>query len=142
MVDKNIIATRISRIKEATELLSFIKEVDRGKFAGDPDLFLKAERLVEIIVQSMIDIGSHIIASESLKKPENYGEIFEVLAQNSIIDDTLMMKVKLLAGLRNILAHDYLETDHGQLFDNLNLHMGDFMEFCSQIAGYISDRAK
>ena len=52
MVDKDIVATRLSKMKEAVKLLNFIDIVSKEDFVKNPDNFLKAERLLEIIVQS------------------------------------------------------------------------------------------
>ena len=43
-------------------------------------------------------------------------------------------KIAPMAGLRNILVHDYLDIDREKLYDLLRTHLDDFKEFGRHIA--------
>lgn len=137
MVDKDIIAARLSKMKEAAKLLDFIDTVSEEDFAKNPDNFLKAERLLEIIVQSMVDIGTHIIASKSLKKAEDYHEVFDILIEAEVFPEKFSKSLHNLVGLRNLLTHEYLKIDHARLYENLIKNKTDFGLFCNHIARFI-----
>lgn len=137
MVDKDIITTRLSKIKEAVKLFDFIDTVSKEDFAKNPDNFLKAERLLEIIVQSMIDIGTHIIASKSLKKAEDYHEVFDILVDAGVFPEEFSESLHNLVGLRNLLTHEYLKIDHSRLYENLIKNKKDFGLFCNYIVRFI-----
>ena len=62
-----------------------------------------------ISIQAAIDISSHLISKNQLKRPTTYRETFELLGQAGIISEELAGELSDLAGLRNVLVHIYGE---------------------------------
>jgi len=131
MIDKEVLASRISTIKSySIQLKSLLDEVAQADFAGTPKHFLLGERLLEVIVQSMLDIGSHIISGLQLEKPSDYHDIVTILVKNKIIPAKFAPRMHSLIGLRNLLAHEYIIVDHNQLYKDAKNGLKDFAEFC------------
>ena len=137
MIDKNIIAARISEIKEGTKLLQPLTIISSEEFAKNPDYFLKAERLLEIIVQSIIDIGTHIIAAKSFKKAEDYHQVVDILVKEGVFQENLSDRLHELIGLRNLLAHEYLEIDRDRFHQDIKTGFSDFEIICKSIINYL-----
>ena len=64
-----------------------------------------------ISIQAAIDISSHLISKNQLKRPTTYRETFELLGQAGMISEELAGELSDLAGLRNVLVHIYGELD-------------------------------
>ena len=137
MVDTDIVTTRLSKMKEAVSLLGFVNTVSKEDFVNNRDNFLKAERLLEIIVQSMIDIGTHIIAAKSFKKAQDYHEVFDILISAGVFPEEFSKSLHSLVGLRNLLAYEYLKIDHSELYEALLKNKEDIRLFCKSIADFI-----
>lgn len=69
----------------------------------------EVERWVENLINSAIDIGEIILASNRIKIPDYYREIFLKLANFDEFKDVRIDKFGEWVRLRNILAHEYLD---------------------------------
>lgn len=84
-------------------------------------------------VNSLIEIGEHIVTKRKLGFPSTYGEIFELLYQNGILTKEELEASRRLIFLRNLIAHEYYKIRESEL-----LEMADLLE---KIKGFI-EKAK
>lgn len=137
MTDPEVIASRLSKIKESLRLLEPLARMSLAEFSKNPDHFLKGERLLEITIQAMIDIGTHIISSRSLRKPQDYHEVFDILVENRLLPKGLLQPLHAMVGLRNVLIHEYLEVDKQVLHKTICQDLRDVKSFLKAIAGLL-----
>ncbi len=124
MVRKDLIAARIEKLRQYIKTLDSIRAVDSATFKKDVYLHATAERYLHLSIESLLDIGNHIIADQGLKKPDTYAEIFEILAEEGIISEALMKDLEGMAAFRNILVHDYFRVDLDQVYMILQNKLG------------------
>ena len=60
------------------------------------------ERLVQLIVDEMVDINTHIIAESDFQVPSDYQSTFITLAENKILPAEFAEKIAPSIGLRNL----------------------------------------
>ena len=60
-----------------------------------------------------------------------------LLGENKVVPVDLAKKMAPLAGLRNILVHDYLEIDLKRIYEFLRNDLSDFSEFGKYISRYV-----
>lgn len=77
-------------------------------------VFAKLARL-----DSLLDIGAHLVSELGLKPAEDYQGVFASLGAHGTIDGELADRLGKAAGLRNLLVHDYGDIDHARLWDSL-----------------------
>ena len=111
MVKKAIVTARLERLREYLKTLRAVEEFDLERFKNDPFIHGAAERYLHLAIECLLDIGNHIIADRGFRKPETYGEVFEILAEESVISPELMGELAGMAAFRNVLVHDYLKLD-------------------------------
>ena len=75
-----------------------------------------------------------------LTEPAGYEGVIPELGSAAILPANLVERLSGIAGLRNILVHDYLAVDHGRLFDDLSAGQGDFEAFARAIEVFVSSR--
>lgn len=85
------------------------KDLDWAEYESDRAKKREVERWAEQIVNAVIDIAETILASERRPMPETYRLIIQVLGSVPPFDAKLCDKLSSYVGLRNILAHEYLE---------------------------------
>jgi uncharacterized protein YutE (UPF0331/DUF86 family)/predicted nucleotidyltransferase len=73
------------------------------------------ERLVQLIVQALLDLGLMIIVAFGWRRPRAYSEISYILREHSVIGDDEARLLKSMAGLRNVLVHAYTIIDRGRV---------------------------
>jgi uncharacterized protein YutE (UPF0331/DUF86 family) len=111
LVKKAIIAARLERLRQYLKTLREVEKFGPERFKADPFIHGTAERYLHLTIECLLDIGNHIIADHGYRKPESYGEIFEILAKNNVISHELLQELSGMAALRNVLVHDYLRLD-------------------------------
>lgn len=133
MVDKPLISKKLQRIE------SYIKQIRDKKDPGI-ELFLKNRDLQSIIlfnliqaIQTCIDIGAHIISDSGWAAPATQAEIFEMLAENKVIQASLAGKMIQMTGFRNRIVHEYEKTDFKIVHKIWKKHLADINKFCKAV---------
>ncbi len=94
---------------------------------------------LQLSIQLVLDIGNHILADAG-NPAQDYSKIFEKLAQIEVIPADFAESIKNMAGLRNVLVHQYTEVDMGKLVDVLNNRLGDFSKFAAYVMNYLENK--
>ena len=133
MVDQNIIQARIEKIRESIARLRKFGTMSEDQFCEDDDSSKLAERHLEIAIQAAIDIGHHVIADMDLGLPQDYKDVFRILAKHNIISSHLGKKLESMTGMRNVLVHDYLQLDVHRIYAAIKNDLRDLDEFIAAI---------
>jgi hypothetical protein len=136
LVDPEVVRRRIRDIAERVSKLAEIRAFGRERFLTDEMVRAAAERLVQLAVQSAIDIAVHVIAEDSGKTPEEYGAAFLALAERGVIDAGLAERLRSAAGMRNVLVHEYLDVDRSRVWEVVE-HPDDLVAFCAAVERYL-----
>jgi uncharacterized protein YutE (UPF0331/DUF86 family) len=136
MPNWEIIEQHIQNMEEALAQLSKYKNISLEEFQKDLGLIWIVEEGLEILIQNLLDMGGHLLASEIKNDWEDYGEVISKLGQHGIIPKEFSERIKEMAGLRNILIHEYLKIDLSKLFDYLEYRLEDFIQFVKYIREY------
>lgn len=83
-------------------------------------------------IQIVIDLSCHIVAHQNLGNAETYSDCIKLLREFNILGKELTQRLISMAGLRNILVHEYVEIDIEQLFEMLN-RLDDFTAFVDAV---------
>lgn len=117
MSNRNVMQKRLDKLREYLALLRQIRKHSKKKYISDQLIHGSGERYLHLAAECALDIGSHIVASQKLGSPGSYREVFTILGEAGILNAELTHKMEDLAGLRNVLAHDYLRIDHAKTYD-------------------------
>jgi uncharacterized protein YutE (UPF0331/DUF86 family) len=71
-----------------------------------------------------------------LGNAETYSNCIKLLGKFDLIDEKLQERLVAMAGLRNILVHEYVAADIKQLLEFLE-HLDDFAAFANAITKHI-----
>ena len=133
----DVIQRKTAIIKERLALIKkLLGKVSRREFEL-PEHHEYAARLIEVIIQAMLDIGNHILAILGKKCVETYRDIFIMLGKEKILPEKFAQKIAPLAGLRNILIHMYDELDLDILWETLHAILHDADMFLYHIFAYL-----
>lgn len=86
-----------------------------------------------LAVETVIDLGSHVISSEGYEAPASYADIFRVLAAEGVISGDLAERLMGMARFRNVLMHLYADVDEDRVLRILRESLGDLDEFVEQL---------
>lgn len=141
-IDKDVINSRISKLREYLKILAKLKKEKKKDFIKDYKIYGLAERYLQLSIECILDIGNHLISRLNLEKPETYQEILEILGNNEILPEEFAHKIAKMAGFRNILIHNYLDIDRTIVYDHLQENLTDFKDFNKYIITYIKKLQK
>lgn len=136
LADPEIVNRRLREIGRRLAALRALRELGREVGRADEGVRAQVERHLQVMIQSAIDIALHVLADDTDRTPEDYGSAFTLLAQAGVVAPDLAARLRLAAGLRNLLVHAYLDIDPGRLWEHLE-HLDDLVEFARQITEYL-----
>jgi len=105
-------------VKALEELYSYSK-LSENEFLSNKTVLNAAKYSFIVAIQGVIDLCHHIVARLYGKVPDEYGECFLILKDKGMIDTEFAVKLKTMAGFRNILIHLYHEVDDRRVYKHL-----------------------
>ena len=118
------------------ELKEFMK-LPNEKFIFDSGTLHITERLVQLIVDGMIDTNQHFIRELNFTIPDDLQSTFYSMGENNILPKAFAEKIAPVVGVRNILVHQYEKLDKELFVRNLKNHFGDLEDYARYIYGYV-----
>jgi uncharacterized protein YutE (UPF0331/DUF86 family) len=135
------IERRLDELSERLARLAPLTDKQRTEFDQDPYLRDIVERNLHMAAQCCIDISHRIISLEKARKPVDYHDAILRMGELGVLPPDFARHLAPLAGLRNILVHEYLSVDWDQVYGNLQ-HLEDLERFASFIRGWLQQRER
>lgn len=133
MINKEKIKKIISEINES------LNEIKKLISMNQDELFLEKRNIAALkyfLLQAIEGVGTicvHISAKIFNKSVSSFGECFEVLEENKIIDQELSERLKKMIKFRNKLIHRYWDIDDNLLVKYAKEDLNDFDDFINSI---------
>lgn len=137
MVDRHVVASRLSVLEGYRARLEAFREMSREDFVADEDSHLLAERLLHLSCECVLDIAQHVISDLGLRQPDDYKDAMEVLCEEGLLEEELAAQLKDWMGFRNILVHLYLTIDHGRCWQAIQDDLGQLDAFAARMARFL-----
>lgn len=128
MVRAEVIRRRLQKLDEYLSILERLREYRLEEFLAEPERYGSAERFLQLAIEALLDIGSHLIAELGLGSIESYSDIPKRLAREGYISRELANRWVNMIGMRNILVHEYLDIDRTLVYTVLTDHLKDLEE--------------
>lgn len=133
MTDAAIVTKRLAKLRQYISLLKQLRSKPTERFLTEPFVHGNAERHMQLAIQGVLHIGSHIVADDKLGDVAEYRDIIRILGEAKYLPPDLAERLLPIAGLRNILVHDYLEVDRNKLYETLQTGIEDFEKFAGHV---------
>lgn len=131
MTDRDLIFKKLSFIETRLAELRALAHPDQLEADIKERRFV--EHTLQICIQAIQDVASHIVADERLGEPETNAELLRRLGERGWIPPELATSLRGLIGFRNILVHAYAEVDVRILRDVTENRLGDLRAFVDAI---------
>jgi uncharacterized protein YutE (UPF0331/DUF86 family) len=119
-------ASELRRLANPAQLESDIKE---RRFV---------ERTLQVALQAVLDVCSHIVSDERLGEPATNRDLVRLAAANGWVAPDLANTLQRMVGFRNVLVHDYDEVNVDILRAILVKHLGDLEAFARGVRGRLA----
>ncbi len=140
MIDKEFIDKRMRLIRRYGEELDRVLEAPDEAIRQNFREHYTLERLLQLIVDEIIDINNHIIRHDprDLETPDDFQSAFRRLSDAEILPEELAKRLAPVVGLRNRLIHRYEEIDIDTMIHTIRRERSDFNEYIAAINRYIA----
>lgn len=133
MVDAEAVRRRLAKLDALVRRLRPYGAMDAPVFEADELAQAACERLLQVAIQLVLDIGAHILSDRGVLDWEEYREIPRRLAEAEILPRELGEQLARAAGLRNVLVHMYLDVDPALVQGAIRDQLDTFGEFAGHV---------
>ena len=136
-VDRPRVREQLAHINESLAGLRKLAEIPSGEYFEDFRNPRTAERLLQVAIQSMLDLSTHLVARAGLPRPETRKDLFEALARMGVLDPSRVESCRQMAGLRNLLVHEYVRIAPTQIREIIENDLDDLVRFVTDVASWM-----
>jgi len=136
LVDVELVEIKLKEMDRYLTQLKKHREVTAVQPENDLDKAWIIQHGLQLCIQVVLDIGNHILSAAGISVQE-YADIFSELARLKVIPGDYARSIKGMAGLRNLLVHEYAGIEMRKLADLVNNRLADFHLFASHVTEYL-----
>jgi len=119
MVYTNVIRRKLINLSEYIEELEPFLEYNYEQYISNYFIKRTGERLIQLIVENMVDINSIIISEMNHIPSKDYYSSFEIIGQLGVIPINFATELAPCTGMRNRLVHEYDKIQDKIVFDSI-----------------------
>ena len=124
---------RANQVKKCVATIVEIQAADLSPWMREDLSVLNLQRAV----QAAIDLAHVVIAKYGFGLPSDYGQSFDLLAKQNIIDFEITKILKKMVGFRNISVHEYQEINGEIVQSIIKHHLDDFEVYYTQVHKFV-----
>lgn len=137
MIDKILVKNKLADIEGYFKELDPLLEESSLNILADNLKIRTVERLFQLIVDTSIDINTHLISESDLQVPDDYQSTFLTLGQNKILPMDLSLRIAPSVGLRNLVVHKYGKVDVKKMIEDIKTEIGDYLEYMKAVNRFL-----
>ncbi len=138
MTDVAMILDRLKKLAQYLEFLDSVKSLTYEQYVGNQATQLAVERALQLAIQVIVDIATHILSTSANLTPEDYRDAILKLGQADVIPGDYAARIAGMAGFRNVLVHQYVNIDPRLVYENLQKELSDFVLFGSYVNEWLN----
>jgi uncharacterized protein YutE (UPF0331/DUF86 family) len=131
VTDPDLIAKRLALIETFVSELRAMARPERIAHDVREERFI--EHTLQLAVQAVIDVASHIVSDERLGEPATNQDLFAILQKRGWLDRSLSTRLVQAVGFRNLLVHGYAGDDLEIVRDVVEHRLEDLLAFVEAI---------
>jgi uncharacterized protein YutE (UPF0331/DUF86 family) len=142
MVDETLILRKLAELDEFNTQVKEYEQITVVQYLDDWKIQRIVERTLQMMIETCLDIASHIIADKELRVPTSYSDTFKVLHEEKIVSSELFSALDKMAKFRNVVVHHYEKIDAEIVVSILKKDLKDFEHYKDTIAGFLKFETK
>ena len=137
MVDETLILRKLSELDEYYQQVGEYEQITVSQYHADWKISRIIERTLQMMIETCVDIASHIIADQGYRVPKSYSDTFKVLHEKEILGGKLFKALEKLAKFRNIIVHNYDKVDAEIVVGILKRDLKDFLGYKDVVISFL-----
>lgn len=132
-----IIGERLKKLEEAIAELKKLGKIPKTKFSKDKTIQYAAMYAMILGVETICDIGNHILAHFFNRPADTYKDIILNLGECQVVPKSFAQKSSKMTDFRNILIHLYLKVDPEEVYQNFKKAPEEFSKFAKYFLKFL-----
>ena len=137
MIDKAVLKKKLQELNQYLEELDSYKDIPLDELNASIGKQWMVCHGLQLSIQSLIDIGNHLLAATGENQVEDYVDIIDRLGEKDIVPAEFARSIRGMVGLRNILVHEYARLDMQKVYHILQNRLNDFHLFINYLNHYL-----
>lgn len=137
MTNPEKVKSIINNLREFRRKLDTLARYSEKDLLNDFTKVESTKHLLQVSIQSCIDIAHHIVADEGFRVPNNAYDTLTVLRDEGILSDVIMPKMRQMISFRNRVVYLYWDIDEKMLYQILQERLNDFEAYIAQILAFL-----
>ncbi len=141
MLRPEFVRRKLHLITDDLGHLSRYREVAHEALVEDFATLATVERLLERIVMRAIDVNRHLLVEgavgDEVTARLTYRDSFLLLTALGVLPEDFAAAIAPSAGLRNVLAHDYNDTDRRLVHASIRTCLGQYPRYVAHVSDYL-----
>lgn len=133
-VDRN----QINKALEHMEHLLGIYE-SGSSWADDEIRSLALERIAQVVIESIIDVGNSMIDGFIMRDPGSYEDIIDIMEDERVVPPEMAAPLKQVIDLRKMIVRDFTEVDITEINKVLHDTLEELQEFPNKVRYYLEN---
>lgn len=100
---------------------------------------LALERVVHLLIESILDVGNILIDGFIMRDPGSYEDIIDILLDEKVVTAEDEVPLKAVVAFRKTLIQNYLEIDHEQILQGIKENIVKIEQFPNQVRSYLEN---
>jgi uncharacterized protein YutE (UPF0331/DUF86 family) len=139
-IDRDVVIVRLALMRELIADLEHVGDPDADQLNSDRLIRHAVERILGQLVDLAVAINAHLVAGLTGTAPATYRASFGALADTGVITHELAQRLAPSAGLRNVLAHEYVAIDLHLVAGAIPRARQDYADYVSEVSSALRER--
>jgi uncharacterized protein YutE (UPF0331/DUF86 family)/predicted nucleotidyltransferase len=137
MIDRELVNRKLSQIVEYLTALAPLQGLTYEDYLQQPLSRYAVERLLQLIVDTAVDINAHLTVELTGTPLQDYYDSFIKAAQAGVLSVAFALDIAKSTGLRHWLVHQYEAIDHTIVHSAMAAAMTQYTEYCRHITTFL-----
>jgi len=138
LISQKIVVAKVDVISEMLGGVESLPLASENEFTRDPHMVAAGESYLRRALEALLDLGRHVLAKGFGLPVAEYAAIADQLRAKGVVPSDLAVRLKLMAGYRNRLVHEYDVVTPSELYTILTAKISDVVAVSDAIRSWLA----
>jgi uncharacterized protein YutE (UPF0331/DUF86 family) len=139
LISQKITVAKLDVISEMLGGVQSLPLASENEFTRDPRMVAAGESYLRRALEALLDLGRHVLAKGFGLPVAEYAAIAEQLGAKGVVSGDLAASLKLMAGYRNRLVHEYDVVTPSELYSILTEQISEVVTISDAIRSWLAE---
>jgi len=132
-VDKDKLRQKLQFMREELTHLRHFQDMDYEEFSREVINEHAATRMLQVLIEAMLDLCAHLVAREGWGLPKSYTDLVTLATKHDLIPQEMKETYQAMVHFRNRVVHLYDDVDKREIYDIIQNRLPDFQPFMQKV---------